>query len=96
MVGFPEVTRGLLGGEGLVVEPVRLTPLVQSGREQSGLVGVAASTCSVVLSILVVVVVVLGEEGCQSVEAELGAVWLGLGVWGWQAVCDWGEEVLTN
>ena len=48
MVGFPEETRGLLGGEGLEVEPERLTPLVQSGREQSGLVGVAVSTCSVV------------------------------------------------
>ena len=80
---FPEV-------EGLEVEPVRLTPLEQSGREQSGLAGVAVSTCSVVLSILLVVVVMLGEEGSQSVDAELGAVWLGLGVWGWQAGCEWG------
>ena len=96
MVGFPEVTRGLLEGEGLVVEPVRLTPLVQSGRVQSGLVGVAVSTCSVVLSILVLVVVVLGEEEGQSGDAELGSGWLGLGDWGWQAVCEWEEEVLPS
>ena len=82
MVGFPEVTRGLLEGEGLVVEPERLTPLVQSGRVQSGLVGVAFSTCSVVLTILVVVVVVLEEEEGQSGDAELGTDWLGLVVWG--------------
>ena len=83
MVGFPEVTRGLLDGEGMEVEPVRLTPLVQSGRVQSGLVGVAVSTCSVVLSkFVIVVVVVLVEDEGQSGDAELGTVWLGLGEWG--------------
>ena len=82
MVGFPEVTRGLLGGEGMEVEPERLTPLEQSGRVQSGLVGVAGSTCSVVLYVSVVVVVELGEGGCQADDAEWGTVWLGMGEWG--------------
>ena len=80
MVGFPRETRGLLGGEGLVVEPVRLTPLEHSGRVQSGLVGVAVSTCSVVSCILlVVVVVVCGEEGCQADDSVWGSVWVEVG-----------------
>ena len=45
---------------------------------------------------LLVVVVVLVEEGSQAGDAELGTVGLGLGVWGWQAVCEWGEEVASN
>ena len=87
MVGFPEATRGLLGWEGLEVEPERLTPLVHSEREQSGLVGLAVSTCSVVLFIsLVVMVEVLGEEGCQADDSDLESDWLGWVYWGWQAV----------
>ena len=80
MVGFPGETRGLLGGEGLVVEPVRLTRLEQSGREQSGLIGVAVSTCSVVSCVLLIIIVaVCGEEGSQADEAVWGSVWVEVG-----------------
>ena len=65
--GVSRGTRGVLVGEGLEVEPDRCAPLVQAGRAQVSLVGVAASTRNVLLPSISFVIVVVVEELSESI-----------------------------